>query len=47
MQEFWAVNVEAFFENPAALKGNMPELYGTLCDILNQDPLTVNKILPK
>jgi Mlc titration factor MtfA (ptsG expression regulator) len=47
MQEFWAVSVEAFFENPVALKGNMPELYGTLCDILNQDPLTVNKILPK
>jgi Mlc titration factor MtfA (ptsG expression regulator) len=47
MQEFWAVSVEAFFENPSALKQNMPELYGTLCDVLNQDPLTVNKILPK
>jgi len=47
MQEFWAVSVEAFFESPGELKANMPELYGTLCDILNQDPLTVNKILPK
>src|ERR1700752_1793672 len=40
MQEFWAVSVEAFFENPACLKQYMPDLYGTLCDILNQDPLT-------
>lgn len=47
MQEFWAVSVEAFFENPAILKQNIPELYGTLCDVLNQDPLTVNKILEK
>jgi MtfA peptidase len=47
MQEFWAVSVEAFFENPAGLKQSMPNLYGTLCDILNQDPLTEDKILPK
>jgi Mlc titration factor MtfA (ptsG expression regulator) len=47
LQEFWAVSVEAFFENPAALKQSMPDLYGTLCDILNQDPLTADKILPK
>jgi MtfA peptidase len=47
MQEFWAVSVEAFFENPAGLKQSMPNLYGTLCDILNQDPLTTDKILPK
>ena len=47
MQEFWAVSVEAFFENPAGLKQNLPRLYGTLCDILNQDPLTVDKILTK
>ena len=47
IQEFWAVSVEAFFENPAALKQSMPGLYGTLCDILNQDPLTADKILPK
>lgn len=47
MQELWAVSVEAFFENPASLKQNLPELYGTLCDILNQDPLTADKILTK
>jgi MtfA peptidase len=47
MQEFWAVSVEAFFENSAGLKEYMPNLYGTLCDILNQDPLTADKILPK
>lgn len=45
MQEFWAVSVEAFFENPAGLKQSLPQLYGTLCDILNQDPLKKNKIL--
>jgi len=47
MQEFWAVSVEAFFENPAGLKQSLPQLYGTLCDILNQDPLTRDKILRK
>ena len=36
-----------FFKNPAGPKKNMPGLYGTLCDVLNQDPLTVNKILLK
>jgi Mlc titration factor MtfA (ptsG expression regulator) len=43
--EFWAVSVEAFFENPAGLKENMPELYGALCRVLNQDPVSKNKIL--
>jgi len=47
MQELWAVSVEAFFENPAGLKQSLPQLYGTLCDILNQDPLTRDKILVK
>lgn len=47
MQEFCAVSVEAFFENPAGLKQSMPNLYGTLCDILNKDPLTADKILSK
>jgi Mlc titration factor MtfA (ptsG expression regulator) len=47
MQEFWAVSVEAFFENPSGLKQSLPQLYGTLCDILNQDPLTKDKILIK
>src|SRR5438045_9555206 len=47
LQEFWAVSVEAFFENPSGLKQSLPQLYGTLCDILNQDPLTGDKILIK
>ncbi|MFT3676954.1 MAG: zinc-dependent peptidase [Chitinophagaceae bacterium] len=44
-REFWAVSVEAFFENPAALNTHMPGLYQLLRDVLNQDPLT-GQILP-
>lgn len=44
LHEFWAVSAEAFFENPAALKLHMPELYEALCRVLNQDPITANKI---
>ena len=43
--EFWAVSIEAFFENPKALKENMPSLYHNLCEILNQDPLAQYKRL--
>jgi len=39
------VSVEAFFDNPEGLKKNMPELYSALCRVLNQDPLSKNKIL--
>jgi len=45
LHEFWAVSVEAFFENPAGLKANMPELYDALSRVLNQDPVTNTKIL--
>lgn len=45
LHEFWAVSVEAFFENPKGLKENMPDLYVALCRVLNQDPLTHHKIL--
>ncbi|TMI68727.1 MAG: zinc-dependent peptidase [Bacteroidetes bacterium] len=45
LHEFWAVSAEAFFENPAGLKSNMPELYEALCRVLNQDPITNHKIL--
>jgi len=45
IHEFWAVSVEAFFENPSDLKSNMPQLYDALCRVLNQDPETNNKIL--
>ena len=45
IHEFWAVSVEAFFENPAGLKENMPQLYDALCRVLNQDPEMKTKIL--
>jgi hypothetical protein len=45
LHEFWAVSVEAFFDNPQGLKENMPDLYLSLCRVLNQDPLSKNKIL--
>ena len=45
LHEFWAVSVEAFFENPKGLKDNMPDLYEALCRVLNQDPMTPHKLL--
>ena len=45
LHEFWAVSVEAFFENPKGLKENMPDLYEALCRVLNQDPITHHKLL--
>jgi len=45
LHEFWAVSVEAFFENPQGLKLNMPELFEALCRVLNQDPSTRNKLI--
>lgn len=45
LHEFWAVSVEAFFENPRGLRLHMPQLYDALCRVLNQDPLSKNKIL--
>lgn len=38
-QEFWAESIEIFFERPADMKQQYEELYGSICDILNQDPL--------
>ncbi|MEI9943499.1 MAG: zinc-dependent peptidase [Chitinophagaceae bacterium] len=45
LHEFWAVSAEAFFCNPKGLKENMPELYEALRRVLNQDPMTKNKLL--
>lgn len=45
IHEFWAVSVEAFFENPTDLKLNMPQLYEALCRVLNQDPESTQKLL--
>lgn len=44
-QEFWAVCVETFFERSTTFKRQLPELYTALCTLLNQDPLTPDKIL--
>jgi Mlc titration factor MtfA (ptsG expression regulator) len=44
-QEFWAVCVETFFERSTAFKRQLPDLYYSLCTLLNQDPLTPDKIL--
>lgn len=45
-QEFWAVCVETFFERPTPFKRQLPELYLSLCTLLNQDPLTPGKAGP-
>ncbi len=44
-QEFWAVCVETFFERSSTFRRQLPELYFSLCTLLNQDPLTPDKIL--
>jgi Mlc titration factor MtfA (ptsG expression regulator) len=44
-QEFWAVCIETFFERSTSFKRQLPELYGALCHLLNQDPLTPEKVL--
>ena len=44
-QEFWAVCIETFFERSTAFKSQLPELYGSLCTLLNQDPLIPDKLL--
>jgi len=36
--EFFAVATEAFFENPAALREDQPELYGLMVDFYGLDP---------
>jgi Mlc titration factor MtfA (ptsG expression regulator) len=38
-EEFFAVCVEQFFEQPEAFVRELPELYETLAQLLNQDPL--------
>ncbi|GEM_PF-119811 len=43
--EFWTVCVETFFENPAEFERTMPDLYLSVCDLLNQNPLKPEKII--
>jgi Mlc titration factor MtfA (ptsG expression regulator) len=38
--EFFAVAVEAFFQQPLRLRSATPELYGLLCRYFSQDPAT-------
>lgn len=35
--EFWAESVELFFEKPSDLHDKYPDLYSTICRLLNQD----------
>ena len=44
-EEFWAVCIETFFEKPVPFREQLPELYHSLCHLLNQDPTTSAKIL--
>jgi Mlc titration factor MtfA (ptsG expression regulator) len=44
-QEFWAVCIETFFERSADFSTSLPKLYTALCTLLNQDPLTTEKVL--
>jgi Mlc titration factor MtfA (ptsG expression regulator) len=41
-QEFFAVAVEVFFERPAALKHEEPEVYHQLAELFWLDPVTWN-----
>jgi Mlc titration factor MtfA (ptsG expression regulator) len=43
-QEFWGVCIETFFERSSDFKSQLPELYTALCTLLNQDPLTTEKL---
>ena len=44
LQEFWAESIELFFERPQAMQICYPELFESLKELLNQDPL--NKTNP-
>jgi Mlc titration factor MtfA (ptsG expression regulator) len=44
-QEFWAVCIETFFERSSDFSNQLPELYTALCTLLNQNPLTTEKII--
>ena len=44
-EEFWAVCIETFFERSVPLREQLPDLYNSLCHLLNQDPTTPGKIL--
>ena len=43
--EFWAVSVETFFENPVTFRERLPQLYEEMCQLLNQDPAVPGTVL--
>jgi MtfA peptidase len=43
--EFWAVCIETYFENPVELRDEEPGLYQAICDLLNQDPTRTDKVI--
>jgi Mlc titration factor MtfA (ptsG expression regulator) len=43
-QEFWAESAEIFFERPQELKDLYPDLYETLKELFNQDPLNLQDL---
>lgn len=45
--EFWAVSIENFFENPVQFRDTEPGVYQAICDLLNQDPTRPEKIIDK
>ncbi len=47
VEEFWAVSIETFFENPQEFRNKMPAFYDAMCNVLNQDPLREEKIIDK
>lgn len=47
VEEFWAVSIETFFENPEEFRNKVPGLYDAICELLNQNPLQRDKILNK
>jgi Mlc titration factor MtfA (ptsG expression regulator) len=47
VEEFWAVSIETFFENPVEFREKMAGLYDAICDLLNQDPLKNEKIIDR
>ncbi len=42
--EFFAVSIEYFFENSRILHEKLPELYTTLCKLLNQNPIKLYRL---
>ncbi|GDX52879.1 hypothetical protein LBMAG27_19260 [Bacteroidota bacterium] len=42
MEEYWAVNVECFFEKPEEFVQLYPEIYILLCKVFNQNPLNAS-----